>query len=154
MTARELQEENPPSGDEHALINSERRPPSLNLPSPISKGTPAPHPGSKGAGPLEIGATHPGARNGKYSGAPWELLCMTNALSKDRQEKSPTTDHWFIHEETRLLKDQDAQPQLRGKSILPLGDSYLICLIYYHMVLYILLYHFKASYIKKLHINL
>ena len=103
MTARKLQEENPPSGDEHALIHSERRPPSLNLPSPIPKGTPAPHPGSKGAGPSAIGATHPRVRNGIYFGAPWEILRLTNPLSKDHQEKSPTAAHWVIHEETKLL---------------------------------------------------
>ena len=85
-----------------------RRPPSLNLPSPIPKGTPAPRPGSKGAGPSEIEATHPRARSGIYSGAPWEILSMTSPLSKDRQEKSPTADHWVTHEETELLKDEDA----------------------------------------------
>ena len=82
--------------------------PSLNVPSPIPKGTPAPHPGSKGAGPSEIGATHPRATSSIYSGAPWGILSMTNSLCKDRQEKSPTTAHWIIHEETKLLKDEDA----------------------------------------------
>lgn len=33
---------------------------------------------------------------------------MTNPRSKDHQEKSPTAAHWIIHEETKLLKDEDA----------------------------------------------
>lgn len=109
MTTRELQEDIPPSEDEHALIYSERRPPTSNLPSPISKGTPAPCPGSKVAEPSDIGATHPRARNVRDSEAPWKILSLTNPLCKDHLEKSLTAAHWPIHEETKLLKYKDAE---------------------------------------------